>query len=78
MAKIVSEHWTPCPAGELDRLETHLRLRHLWQTLGMVAAIVAVAITVAVAGWVVADAIRHESRSASPACPPAAPVECHE
>jgi hypothetical protein len=57
MASIVADNWRPCPTGELDRLETLLRWRRFWTTLGTLALAIAATLSLAAAAWVVADAV---------------------
>lgn len=79
MAKYLGEQWTPCPKGELDRLEARLRLNRLVQTLLTAALAVAVAASFFAAAWFVADTLWPSGPTASHACPPVEPADaCHK
>ncbi len=77
MASIVADHWTPCPPGELDRLETYLRRLRAWATAATVAAALVAALALGTASYVVVNAAwplfasPAASCSSVPANPPA-------
>jgi hypothetical protein len=80
MDKLTALRWTRCPPGELDRLESYLRLQRFWSAVGTVVLAVATMTAVGAAGWVVADAFALGSPDPSPApatCHPP-PRPCHE
>jgi hypothetical protein len=79
MARIVAERWTPCPDGELDRLEAHLHTRHFWHMAGTIVLAVATLLAVAGASYLVADAVWptfSSGRSGGGGCGQCEPAPC--
>jgi hypothetical protein len=65
MPRIVADRWSPCPAGELDRLQAALQAGRFRHTLVTVALAVVAVLAVAAATYTVASSV----------WPSAAPVE---
>lgn len=77
MSRIVAERWSPCPEGELDRLEATLSTAGIRQTLITIVVAVATTLAVAAAGYSVANVVWPPPPviSTPSDCVPCAPME---
>jgi hypothetical protein len=57
MSRIVADRWSPCPAGELDRLEGALQAGRFRHTLVTIALAVVAVLAVAAATYAVASSV---------------------
>jgi hypothetical protein len=69
MPRILAERWTPCPEGELDRLQASLRTGRFRQLIGTILLAVVAALAVAGAGYSVANAFWPGPSSSMPQNP---------